>query len=198
MTRCPGTPPATQPWIDRRGHAEGPEIGGSPRPTPPGAVPVTSRRAKGGGGNACSSLPSLNSRSPSRNLQTTVFGDAFVLFTVIVTCPQSAAVALSQPVNPPLPSSRVAPRPVVSLAREVSRIGRSLQPPSSTLRCPRERPASMARPGLRDSPRPCRAYGVARPAERLVSMALRRPSLIRMRALVQGGCPGRRGISVAA
>jgi hypothetical protein len=40
---------------------------------------------------------------------------------------------------------------------------------------------------LRDdnSPHPCRTYGVARPAQRLVSMALGRRSLIRMRAEVQ-------------
>jgi hypothetical protein len=40
-------------------------------------------------------------------------------------------------------------------------------------------------PSPRDSPHPCGAYGVARPAEMLVSMALSRPSLIRMRPLVQ-------------
>ena len=37
----------------------------------------------------------------------------------------------------------------------------------------------------RDSPHSCRTYGVARPAEMLVSTALGRPSLIRMRPLVQ-------------
>jgi hypothetical protein len=35
------------------------------------------------------------------------------------------------------------------------------------------------------SPHPCRTYGVVRPVERLVSTALSRPSLIRMRSQVQ-------------
>src|SRR5215217_6044875 len=35
------------------------------------------------------------------------------------------------------------------------------------------------------SPHPCRTYGVVRPAERLVSTAVGRPSLIRMRSQVQ-------------
>jgi hypothetical protein len=42
-----------------------------------------------------------------------------------------------------------------------------------------------AGPGPRDSPHPCRTYGVARPAERLDSTALDRRSLIRMRSQVQ-------------
>jgi hypothetical protein len=47
------------------------------------------------------------------------------------------------------------------------------------------RQAQKAGPGPRDSPHPCRTYGVARPAERLDSTALSRRSLIRMRPLVQ-------------
>jgi hypothetical protein len=42
-----------------------------------------------------------------------------------------------------------------------------------------------ARRRTASSPHPCRGYGVARPAERLDSTALSRPSLIRMRPLVQ-------------
>jgi hypothetical protein len=42
-----------------------------------------------------------------------------------------------------------------------------------------------AAPGPRDSPHPCGTYGAARPARTLLSTALSRPSLIRMRPLVQ-------------
>ena len=51
-------------------------------------------------------------------------------------------------------------------------------------RCDRLVAGILARSG-RHSPHPCRARGVARPAEVLVSMALSRPSLLRMRPLVQ-------------
>jgi hypothetical protein len=40
-------------------------------------------------------------------------------------------------------------------------------------------------PRTSGSPHPCRTFGVARPAERLVSTALSRPSLIRMKSEVQ-------------